>query len=161
MTNEDVVRLVAAGTPESEILDAIRTKPAAFDVSEEMIQELRLAGVPDSVVAAMKARTTPPPAPAPDRPPRGTAAVAVALSGTKTLKCPAFADEDVKARLHLPKEIEERQVKDLAIFLACTTAGLFMPIVMALVLRRFGLDVFFEWPKHLFQREKPVEAQNF
>jgi fucose 4-O-acetylase-like acetyltransferase len=47
------------------------------------------------------------------------------------------------------------------IFLLCTTAGLFMPIVMALVLRRFGLDVFFEWPKHLFRREKPVEAQNF
>lgn len=47
------------------------------------------------------------------------------------------------------------------IFLACTTAGLFLPIVMALVLRRFGLDVVFEWPKHLFRREKPVEAQNF
>jgi fucose 4-O-acetylase-like acetyltransferase len=47
------------------------------------------------------------------------------------------------------------------IFLACTTAGLFMPIVMALMLRRFGVDVFFEWPKHLFRREKPVEAQNF
>jgi fucose 4-O-acetylase-like acetyltransferase len=47
------------------------------------------------------------------------------------------------------------------IFLACTVAGLFMPIVMALVLRRIGLDVFFEWPKHLFRREKPVEAQNF
>jgi hypothetical protein len=47
------------------------------------------------------------------------------------------------------------------IFLLCSTAGLFMPIVMALVLRRFGLDVFFEWPKHLFRREKPIEAQNF
>jgi fucose 4-O-acetylase-like acetyltransferase len=47
------------------------------------------------------------------------------------------------------------------IFLACTVAGLFLPIVMALVLRRIGLDVFFEWPKHLFRREKPVEAQNF
>lgn len=47
------------------------------------------------------------------------------------------------------------------IFLACTTAGLFMPIAMALVLRRFGLDVVFEWPKQLFRREKAVEAQNF
>jgi uncharacterized membrane protein YcfT len=47
------------------------------------------------------------------------------------------------------------------IFLLCTTAGLFLPIVMALALRRVGLDVFFEWPKHLFRREKPVEAQNF
>jgi fucose 4-O-acetylase-like acetyltransferase len=47
------------------------------------------------------------------------------------------------------------------IFLLCTTAGLFLPIVMALVLRRIGLDVVFEWPKHLFRREKPIEAQNF
>jgi fucose 4-O-acetylase-like acetyltransferase len=47
------------------------------------------------------------------------------------------------------------------IFLLCTTAGLFLPIVMALALRRVGLDVVFEWPKHLFQREKPIEAQNF
>jgi fucose 4-O-acetylase-like acetyltransferase len=47
------------------------------------------------------------------------------------------------------------------IFLICTTAGLFLPIVMALVLRRFGLDVVFEWPKHLFRREPAVEAQNF
>jgi hypothetical protein len=47
------------------------------------------------------------------------------------------------------------------IFLLATTAGLFMPIVMALVLRRFGLDFVFEWPKQLFRREKPIEAQNF
>jgi fucose 4-O-acetylase-like acetyltransferase len=47
------------------------------------------------------------------------------------------------------------------IFLACTAAGLFLPVVMALALRRVGLDVFFEWPRHLFRREKPVEAQNF
>jgi len=47
------------------------------------------------------------------------------------------------------------------IFLLCTTAGLFLPVVMALVLRRFGLDVVFEWPKHLFKREPAVEAQNF
>jgi hypothetical protein len=32
---------------------------------------------------------------------------------------------------------------------------------MTLVLRRLGLDVLFEWPKHLFRREKPVAAQNF
>jgi fucose 4-O-acetylase-like acetyltransferase len=47
------------------------------------------------------------------------------------------------------------------LFLLCTVAGLFCPIVMTLVLRRIGLDVLFEWPKHLFQREKPVAAQNF
>ena len=48
-----------------------------------------------------------------------------------------------------------------ALFLLCTVAGLFCPIVLTLVLRRLGLDVLFEWPRHLFQREKPVAAQNF
>lgn len=47
------------------------------------------------------------------------------------------------------------------IFLLCTVAGLFMPIVLALALRRFGLDLAFEWPKHLFRREPAVEPQNF
>jgi fucose 4-O-acetylase-like acetyltransferase len=47
------------------------------------------------------------------------------------------------------------------IFLLCTTAGLFLPIVLALGLRRVGLDVVFEWPKHLFKREPAVETQNF
>jgi hypothetical protein len=47
------------------------------------------------------------------------------------------------------------------IFLIATTCGLFMPILLALTLRRFGLDVIFEWPKHLFQREPAVETQNF
>jgi len=47
------------------------------------------------------------------------------------------------------------------IFLLCTTAGLFLPVVLALALRRFGLDVVFEWPKHLFKREPAVEPQNF
>jgi peptidoglycan/LPS O-acetylase OafA/YrhL len=48
-----------------------------------------------------------------------------------------------------------------ALFLLCTVAGLFCPIVLTLVLRRLGLDVLFEWPRHLFQREEPVAAQNF
>jgi fucose 4-O-acetylase-like acetyltransferase len=47
------------------------------------------------------------------------------------------------------------------IFLLCTIGGLFLPIVLALGLRRFGLDVIFEWPKHFFAREKPVAPQNF
>jgi hypothetical protein len=47
------------------------------------------------------------------------------------------------------------------LFLLSTCAGLAGPIILTLVLRRLGLDVLFEWPKHLFQREKPAMAQNF
>ena len=123
MTNEDVVRLVADGTPEAQVLEAIRSRDAGFDVSEEMLAELRLAGVSEAIVTAMKLRAAPPPAAAIERPPRGTVPLTVGVSpkGTKTLRCPGYADETLKARLHLPKETELRQVKDLAVFLACTT----------------------------------------
>jgi hypothetical protein len=39
-------------------------------------------------------------------------------------------------------------------------AGLFMPIVMALVLRALGVDVFFEWPKHC-SAARSRSRQNF
>ena len=54
-----------------------------------------------------------------------------------------------------------RAVRSLPQKITYTMAGLFMPIVLTLVLRRLGLDVLFEWPKHLFRREKPAIAQNF
>ena len=123
MTNEDVVKLVSAGTSVDDILDAVRTKPAAFDVSEDRLAELRLAGVREAVISAMVARAeAAEPKPAAERPPRNTVHVSVALSGSKALKAPEWANEDVKARLHLPKELDARRIHDLAIFLACMTA---------------------------------------
>jgi len=125
LTNEDVVRMVAAGTPEGEILEAIRARPEAFDLADDMVDELKLAGVSAAIVAAMGQRhaESAPPAPPPVRPRRGQAPLVVTLnpagSGQRTLKVPAWADEDARARLHLPKENEQRQVKDLAVFLAC------------------------------------------
>jgi hypothetical protein len=43
-------------------------------------------------------------------------------SGGRTLRVPAWADEDAKQQFQLPKENDQRQVKDLAVFLACVTA---------------------------------------
>jgi len=51
LTNEDVVRWVAAGKPQAEILNEIASRPPAFDVSDDMLAELRLAGVPEPVIA--------------------------------------------------------------------------------------------------------------
>ena len=42
-------------------------------------------------------------------------------AGPRTLKLPAWADEGVKVRLQLPKENEQREVKDVAVFLACSS----------------------------------------
>ena len=127
LTNEDVVRMVASGTQETVILEAIRTHKEAFDVAEDMVSELKLAGVSAAIVAAMArkvAESAPPALPA-ERPTRGRMPLVVILNpgaaGPRTLRVPAWADEDAKARLKLPKENEQRQVKDLAVFLACTS----------------------------------------
>jgi hypothetical protein len=124
--NEEIVRMVAAGTPEKEILEAIAARPPAYDLDEDMLEELRTAGVSAAVIAAMKARAarSMPEAPPPERPRRGTVPLVVTLNGGKPqrLQVPAWADEDAKELLQLPKEEAEREVKDLAVFLACTTA---------------------------------------
>jgi hypothetical protein len=60
-----------------------------------------------------------------ERPARGLTPLVVILNpgatGPRTLKLPAWADEDLKQRLQLPKENEQRQVKDVAVFLACSS----------------------------------------
>jgi hypothetical protein len=131
LTNEDVVKMVAAGTSERTIVETIETRSEAFDLSEEMVDELRLAGVSETILTAMRhrhAETSPPPAPSPppDRPKRGHVPLVVTLNAGaargRTLHAPAWADEDAKRRLQLPKENDQRTVRDLAVFLACTSA---------------------------------------
>jgi len=128
LTNEDIVRMVASGTPEPEIREAIRTRKETFDLTDEMVDELKLAGVSAGTVAAMvkrHAELAPPVAP-PERESPDRVRLVVSLnargSGSRTLKVPAWANEDAKAALRLPKETDQREVKDLAVFLSCTTA---------------------------------------
>lgn len=120
LTNEDIVRMVAAGTPVREVLQAIKDRPEAFDLSPDMIDELAAAGVPSSVLDAMRAkRAETAEAARPqerDKPGYGTLVVAL---GSGTLRLPAWADEDAKERFKLPKENDQRVVKDVAVFLAC------------------------------------------
>lgn len=103
LRNEDVVRMVLDGLPAEAIVKAIETSPAAFDLSPEMLDELRLAKVPQVVLDAMKART--PTAAgrdeAPTALPSGRARLTVALRATGTWTVPP-------------------DVADVAIFLACT-----------------------------------------
>jgi hypothetical protein len=68
LTNEDVVRMAASGMPAERIVERIAASDCRFDVAPDMIEELRLAGVPETVLDAMvaKARSSgPPPAPTP------------------------------------------------------------------------------------------------
>ena len=122
LTNEDVVRLVVGGTPQAEILETIAARPAAFDLSDEMVAELRLADVPEAVIAAMRARQgETSPSPAPERPRRGTVKLEVALSGPASLAAPQRVDAALAERLRLPTDDDAREVRDLAVFLVCLT----------------------------------------
>jgi len=127
LTNEDIVRMVASGAPDAEVREAIRTRKEAFDLSDDMVDELKLAGVSAAILAAManrRAQSEPPAVPA-ERDGRGRTPLVVSLnaggSGPRTVRVPAWADEDAKALLHLPKENDQREVKDLAVFLACAS----------------------------------------
>jgi hypothetical protein len=121
--NEDIVRMITEGKPHDEILAAIKTRAPAYDLSEEMVDELKIAGVPADVLAAMRARVeqAAPKAPLTARAPKGSVHLVVELSGAGSLRAPGFADEELKARFQLPKELEARQIRDLAVFLACVT----------------------------------------
>jgi hypothetical protein len=128
LTNEDIVRMVASGTPEEQVREAIRSHSEAFELSGDMIEELKLAGVPETILAAMAKRhaeNAPAAVPAPRESP-GRATVVVTLKGgegaSRTIRVPGWADEDAKEMFNLPKETEQREVKDLAVFLACVSS---------------------------------------
>ena len=53
MTNDDVLKLVAAGIGEEVILTKVRSGPTAFALDTDRILQLRKAGVSDLVLSAM------------------------------------------------------------------------------------------------------------
>src|SRR5579863_7598339 len=53
LTNDSVVKMVKAGLSEDVILSMVRTQPGKYTVAPEQLIDLKSAGVPDRVVAAM------------------------------------------------------------------------------------------------------------
>jgi hypothetical protein len=53
LTNEDVIKMVSAGLTEDLIIDKINASSPRFNVDTDGLIELKKAGVPDKVVAAM------------------------------------------------------------------------------------------------------------
>ena len=57
LTNEGIVRMTASRVPESEILKAISTaEEVDFDLSPDVLSEMRLVGVTEAVIEAMRER---------------------------------------------------------------------------------------------------------
>jgi hypothetical protein len=137
MRTEDVVRLLVQGSSTEEILSAIRSRPAVFDVSPDMQEELRVAGVSDEIIQAMIERMeelNPPPspveepaaeadAPAPPEPTlrirlhpgRGDALPAV-------LRLEGTVDSQLREAWQLDAAAEGTPFEDLAVYLVCRTA---------------------------------------
>jgi hypothetical protein len=135
MTDEDVVRMVVAGATEEQVLREIERREPAFDVSAEMLEELRRVRVPEAVIAAMLRRqqeaeagehaagggTQPAPVPAqpvlrvrinPERPP----------DKPSILRVRKEVDPQLAAEWELGNAPHERTFSGIALYLACVTA---------------------------------------
>jgi hypothetical protein len=129
--------MLVTGRPTADVIAAIRSADVAFDLSDEMTQELRLAGVPADVLTAMAARQAEvdrakppanPPEAASETPAGAKTTIVVTLrsdtarGGEKSLLFPQHLDDQTARTLQLGTSAEERTVTDLAVFLACRTA---------------------------------------
>ncbi len=128
---EDVVRWHVAGVSEQEIVRRIAAAQVDFDLADDMVEELRLAGIPDAVLRAMAARQDelhPKASPVPE------AGVAVAPNTTSLVLALRGRSADAAPRLRLPtrvpKEIAAQlkledpaaEVTGVAIYVACVRA---------------------------------------
>lgn len=78
LTNDDVVKLVKGGLPESVVVQKIRTSERKFDTSADALIKLKSAGVPDKVIEAMLAPAAPAAAAPPPAAPAAASGPAIA-----------------------------------------------------------------------------------
>ncbi len=127
LNNEAIVRLVMTGAPEATILARLTESPVDFDLSPDMVQELRTAGVGERVLDAMRRRQAemPRPAPAATPVPASTGRVALTVVQDTDAKNPAersvLALRAMPPRAQRPGGMEVGEVSDLAVAILCTT----------------------------------------
>jgi hypothetical protein len=126
---EDVVRMFVTGKSTDELLDAIASRPPDFDISKDMLAELRHVGLPNAVIDAMVARQREADAAsAPETPEDEPEAAAddatpkLRIHVQGSLNTGDQVDPQIAAELELGNAPEDRVFADLAIFVACTTS---------------------------------------
>ena len=127
--DEDVVRMHVSGTPAEELIRLIRERQVDFDISDEMRNELRLAGVPQPVIAAMVARQkeldaakAPPPLEEPPGLPRLTIRLNPDPDAKDAERPPLRHPDRVPPAVAQDLGLgDEARVTNLAILLACRT----------------------------------------
>jgi hypothetical protein len=130
LTNEDVVRMVMTGTAEKDVLAAIETRPADFDLSADMVEELRRAGVKEKIIVAMRRRQAampqaePSPTPVPEAGRSGTLRVEFEVKDDQA----SPAERSAIALKSLPKGMSRRGgmevglMTDMALVVLCISA---------------------------------------
>lgn len=135
MSLEDVVRLHVSGVGADELISRIRGAQVDFDLSDPMLEELRLAGLPPSVIQAMIDRQRELHPPQPSAEPAGSSAAATSYALVVHLRVGspgAKRDEGSTLRVHdaVPTGLRQRlriddpqaRIEALAVFVACLTA---------------------------------------
>ncbi len=134
MTEEQVVRMVLAGQSRASIVDEINRRTVRFDTSSEMLEELRLAGVPRPVITAMVARqrsqqsrdtVTEPADPAPATGPQLQIAINASESRAEEpsrLRIDRSVVPALAGQLQLPPADPPPKIDDVALFVDCRTA---------------------------------------
>jgi hypothetical protein len=132
MSDEDVVRLFVSGTGVDQILGRIAESETAFDLSDDMLYELRAAGLPAALIEAMIARQAEiDEANASDEPPdtvdvpAAGSALRIRINPSadgeerKPLRLLDLIDDETHDQLRL--RTAEPAFTDMAIFVACRT----------------------------------------
>jgi hypothetical protein len=133
LTPEDVVRMHVAGTDAETIIDEIRSSGGSFELDDEMVVELRAAGLPPAVIEAMLARSPVPasieePASTAPLPERRAATLRILLNPARDpakperLRLSVRIDVELRTALGLHRSTEGSWIQDLAIFVACLSS---------------------------------------
>mgnify|MGYP001821798804 CR=1 FL=1 len=126
LTDEDIVRLVITGESADSIIALIRSSETDFDLADEMVEEMKLAGVPGRISEAMRQRhleQTPAAEPSPEAVEiPSLPALVVHLEFKKQPVLPKTFPEEVAKQAGLREDEEGRRITGAALFVACTSA---------------------------------------
>jgi len=131
LTVEQVVRLHVAGASADELVRMILTRPADYELSADMVDELRAAGLPPEVIDAMHSRQNQMLNDAPGQTASGAEGpsnLVVRLNSRQTrdsrryIRVQDRVDLDLAAEWELGNSPEERRFADVALFVACRRA---------------------------------------
>ncbi len=131
LTDEDVVRLFVAGSPTEAIIDEIERREPQFDLSPEMLVELRRTGLPEEVIRTMVRRQDAlrQPAPPVAEEPAGAThpMLHILLNPGRSADEPTWltirtrVDPQLASEWELGNAPEDRLFAGMALYLACRT----------------------------------------